>query len=259
MSRNGLIIEGMARRAAIQFRCASKQLTIETFHLSRGVSLANLESDMTPPAFIAFTGVDRLDLVDGLQALSRRYPIEWGLLIDDAQAHKSLFPDAECRAALLRSGGLRWAAHVCGAAARAVVEEGDADIDLAGFQRVQINHGFSGSTPAQVENAWRFGRRRALRPVLQCADPFPADPRVDWLYDVSFGKGLKPRTWPTLDDAIFCGYSGGIGPETVAEVLAVISAPPGAVYWIDMESAVRSDDRLDLAKCEAVCRAVYGA
>jgi hypothetical protein len=29
-------------------------------------------------------------------------------------------------------------------------------------------------------------------------------------------------------------------------------------YWIDMESGVRTGGWLDVAKCEAVCRAVYG-
>jgi hypothetical protein len=31
-------------------------------------------------------------------------------------------------------------------------------------------------------------------------------------------------------------------------------------YWIDMESGVRDDqDKFSLAKCRAVCEAVYGA
>jgi hypothetical protein len=44
----------------------------------------------------------------------------------------------------------------------------------------------------------------------------------------------------------------------VADILARIAAPDGALYWIDMESGVRTDGVFDLAKCEAVCRAVYG-
>lgn len=214
---------------------------------------------MTPPAFIAFTGVDRLDLLDGLQALSRRYPIEWGMLVDDEQVHKPLFPNAECRSALLRAGGLRWAAHVCGTPAKTIAGSGRASIDLAGFQRVQVNHGFTGSSPEQVDNTSRFARSRGIRAVLQCGGPFSSDTRVDWLYDVSFGKGIAPSSWPALIDGPFCGYSGGLGPATVAEVLAKIDAPADSAYWIDMESAVRSDGWLDLAKCDAVCRAVYGA
>ena len=36
-----------------------------------------------PPSFIAFTGVDRAALRPGLAELAARYPIEWGILIDD--------------------------------------------------------------------------------------------------------------------------------------------------------------------------------
>lgn len=42
------------------------------------------------------------------------------------------------------------------------------------------------------------------------------------------------------------------------ETLAKLDIAPGAAYWIDMESGVRTQGRFDLAKCEAVCRAVYG-
>ena len=215
---------------------------------------------MSLPAFIAFTGVDRVELIDGLQALSRRYPIEWGILVDDAQGDSPLFPNAATRTRLLKAGGLRWAAHVCGAQAKAIADApSTATLELGGFQRIQVNHGFSGSTPAQIENAWRFGQMRGARTLLQCGDPYPEDSRVDWLYDVSFGKGLRPSTWPRLAKSAFCGYSGGISPQTVGDILARIDAPADTPYWIDMESGVRSDGWLDLAKCEAVCRAVYGA
>ena len=62
---------------------------------------------MQPPSFIAFTGVDRLELLPGLKALSARYPIEWGVLVDPAQEGDSaLFPPAEVRDALLAVGGI---------------------------------------------------------------------------------------------------------------------------------------------------------
>lgn len=99
-----------------------------------------------PPAFIAFTGVDRAELRPGLAALSARYPVEWGILIDDERAGEPLFPDAATRAALLQGPPLRWAAHVCGAAARAIAAgAGTPGLHLAGFGRLQINHGFAGS------------------------------------------------------------------------------------------------------------------
>jgi hypothetical protein len=217
---------------------------------------------MQPPSFIAFTGVDRPHLLPGMKQLSASYPIEWGVLVDSAQEDSALFPHAEIREALLAERDLRWAAHVCGAAAKAIAADPlTAPLAPAGVLRVQINHSFKGSTPTQVAAARDYGRRLGVRAVLQCSGAFPiAQTGVDWLYDVSFGTGARPDRWPAPPPAEgpFCGYSGGIGPDTVGEILARIAAPQGALYWIDMESGVRTDGAFDLAKCEAVCRAVYG-
>lgn len=218
------------------------------------------EFPIVPPSFIAFTGVDDPALAGGLQALSARYPIEWGLLIDDDRTDEPLFPTPDRRAALLAQPGLRWAAHVCGREARAIANDpAAARVDLSGFQRLQVNHSFAGSGPAQIENVVRFGRSRGLRTLLQCGGDFPADPRLDWLFDTSFGTGAAPSHWPAVSAAAFGGFSGGIGPANAREVVAAIAAPAGAQYWIDMESGIRTDGRFDLAKCEAVCCAVYGA
>ena len=213
------------------------------------------------PAFIAFTGLDNVRLISDLQSLSARYPIEWGMLIDEAQEQKPLFPDAEARKAFLTAGRLRLAAHVCGVEASKIADAPDTvSLDLTGFQRVQVNHSFSGSSPAQIDNTWHFGRRLGVRTMLQCKDAFPDETRLDWLFDTSFGTGAAPKTWPTLPNGSgpFCGYSGGIKPDNVAAVIAAIGASANDLYWIDMESGIRSNGWLDLDKCEAVCKAVYG-
>lgn len=213
------------------------------------------------PSFIAFTGVDSADVIPGMQVLSSRYPIEWGVLVDDDKKDDVLFADADVRAALLAAPGLRYAAHVCGEQARLIANDPNAaSINLAGFQRLQVNHGFSGSTPDQIENVVSFGRKNTIRSMLQTLTEFPVDARLDWLYDTSFGTGKSPTSWPALpgNDGPLCGFSGGIRPENVGDILAAINAPVGAQYFIDMESGVRSDGRFDLAKCEAVCRAVFG-
>lgn len=216
---------------------------------------------MAKPVFIAFTGADDAALLPGMQALSARYPIEWGLLVDKEKEGVALFPSTGDRAAILSAPGLRVTAHVCGTWAQEIVEDPEgAMFDPAGFRRVQVNHGIQGSNDAQVARTGRFARRHGLRAVLQCGVDFPADADVDWLYDVSFGTGRKPTRWPALPDrtAPFCGYSGGIGPDNVATLLAQLEVPDGADFWIDMESGVRSNGRFDLDRCAAVCRAVYG-
>lgn len=216
-----------------------------------------MNSFYTAPQYITFTGVDRADLVPAMLALSARYPIEWGVLFDRAQEGAPLFPDAEVRRAL-QAAPLRLSAHLCGGAARGVVEGGVVDIDLAGFSRIQINHGRAGSSDAEIAHSARFAASRGIRAALQCQGAFPRDGRVDWLYDVSFGTGVQPSAWPAIDAGqLFCGYSGGLGPATVRTTLAAMPVAQGAAYWIDMESGVRTDNRFDLAKCEAVCRSVF--
>lgn len=215
---------------------------------------------MPTPLFIAFTGIDDPALLPGMLMLSARYPVEWGVLIDPAREGSPLFPDAATRQHL-QAAGLRLAAHVCGDAAGDIVARGaGAAFDPRGYRRVQINHGTAGSSSAHVAAAGRFARRHGIRAVLQCADPFPAEGEVDWLFDISFGTGRRPAGWPALPatSVPFCGYSGGIGPDNVAPLLAGLAAPAVADFWIDMESGVRRDGRFDLSRCEAVCRAVYG-
>ncbi len=194
-----------------------------------------------------------------MQRLSASYPIEWGVLVDPDRT-ETLFPDAATRAAFARADGLRRAAHLCGTLAQQIVLMPDAAcFDVSGFQRLQINHGRNGSTEPHIRHAMRFGRRHGVRVVLQCIGDFPDDARVDWLYDVSFGTGVRPAAMPRLvGDTSFVGYAGGIGADNVQAALRSIDAPSDALYWIDMESGIRTDGWLDLGKCEAVCKAVYG-
>jgi hypothetical protein len=218
-----------------------------------------MPTSFTPPAYITFTGIDHDDLLPGMLILSARYPIEWGVLFDTAQEGQALFPSAPVRRAL-QSAPLRLSAHICGDAARSIVEGGDPQLDLAGYARVQINHARAGSSDSEIDHSARFGARHGVRAALQCQGDYPSDLRVDWLYDVSFGTGVRPTVWPAVPAGLpFCGYSGGLGPDTVLDTLRQLSIAAGAAYWIDMESGVRTDNRFDLAKCAAVCRSVFGA
>ena len=210
------------------------------------------------PSYITFTGLDRREHIESAGALSAIYPIEWGVLVDDAQAGTPLFPDNTNLEAIRRSG-LRLSAHICGNWAKGIVQGREIDLDLSGFSRIQINHGFEGSTEAQIANSQAFGAKRGVRPALQCQGKFPSDARVDWLFDVSFGKGLTPKSFPKVTHSYpFCGISGSLGPITVAAVLDKLEVELGTPYWIDMESRIRTEGELDISKCRAVCEAVYG-
>lgn len=218
-----------------------------------------MASNTPRPLFITFTGVDDAALITGMQALSARWPIEWGVLIDQEREGLPLFPDARDRQ-LIQECGLSLSAHICGTAARAIAEGRDPGLSLHGFRRAQINHGREGSSEAVVANCHAYGVRHRVRVALQCQGAFPADNRVDWLYDVSFGTGRKPSSWPAISGIEpLCGYSGGLDPTNVAANLGRFPVADSARFWIDMESGVRTELKFDLAKCAAVCAAVFDA
>lgn len=212
------------------------------------------------PEFITFTGVDGTTDPAGLVQLADDYPIEWGLLFSPKRQGIELrYPRLSTILWLVEELPLRWAAHLCGADARAVIEDGESPHDeLLGtfFARAQINTADPQVQPSLVKD---WADTLPLRAILQCRGSFPFDRRVDYLFDTSGGRGAAPTFWPASPDRTqFCGYAGGLNPENVATQLAVI-APTAGKYWIDMESGVRDEnDRFDLGKCRAVCEAVYG-
>ena len=193
--------------------------------------------------------------------LSRRYPIEWGLLIDPDKAGRRLFPSLE-HLEQFRKLGLRLCAHVCGSLALQIAA-GDAPVvDLGGFSRIQVNHGRSGANANVIANVARFASMHGIRGILQCVElEFPKHATsVDWLFDVSFGKGVRPERFPPVRfDNPLCGLSGGISPSNVREIIEnETDVLPGLTYWIDMESGVRTDGEFDLECCKAVCHTLYG-
>ncbi|MCX5512029.1 phosphoribosylanthranilate isomerase [Kaistia algarum] len=206
------------------------------------------------PDFITFTGIDERTSLGRLTELSARYPIEWGVLMDPGRQGKDpRFPSTEALADILTSE-LRLAGHLCGNHADGVRngELARASFDLSRFGRIQIN-----SHKVSVAEAARFGRRIGRRCILPCGgDRFPESNAVDWLHDLSGGRGRETAHWPPHPGRL-AGYAGGIGPDNAGQIVAAIAAD--GPYWIDMETRIRRDDWLDLDQCERVCVAVYGA
>ena len=216
----------------------------------------NGKHNIPRPSFITFTGVDDMSLIAGMKKLSARYAIEWGVLVDPEQEGGPLFPGQEDINAI-RTSGLRLSAHVCGKPAKDIAEGREPEVDLSGFARLQLNHGREGSSEDVIQNAYSYAVANGLRLALQCQGAFPEDARADWLYDVSFGTGVRPIEWPTLTHGYpFCGYSGGLSAETVVKTLSDVSTSCYD-FWIDMESGVRTDGRFDLDKCEQICQLVF--
>lgn len=220
---------------------------------------STLQHGLGRPEFITFTGVDAWTDPAGLAQLGSEYPIEWGILFStQRQGVDPRYPAREVIQRLVQELPLRWAAHLCGADARAVLEAGASphdDLLAAHFQRCQINTADPGAQPALVA---QWAQEVNVRAILQCRSSFPRVSATDMLFDASGGRGIVPTDWPTAVRTTFCGYAGGLSPENVAQALAVIGTRADK-FWLDMESGVRDEnDRFSLGKCRAVCEAVYG-
>ena len=216
------------------------------------------------PDHVTLTGVDDFTDLGELQALSRAFPVEWGILLHREKQGEGRYPSLDRIEAVLALG-MRCAAHLCGAHARAAVRgeplppEINRILDSVG--RIQVNTSERNIDYGRIE---KLAARRGARAILQCRgeERFPSEPRVDWLFDRSGGRGLRATRWPVpADGTSFVGFAGGLGPETIAGPIDAIAAvlPPGTRYWLDMEGAIRTDDRFDPLKCRSVLEAVYGA
>jgi hypothetical protein len=207
---------------------------------------------MRKPEFITFTGVDAYTDVEGMRALDREYPVEWGVLLSpSSQGKKTRYPNEETLHRIMESG-LRLSAHLCGGYSRDLMR-GQMPIPpvaLLDFERIQVN-----SKSPVVTYISTLQKLVGARCIAQAQGPeFPEEDRIQWLFDASGGRGVSPDSWPPHPGRLV-GYAGGLSPENVEEVLKSINA--SGRYWIDMESGVRTNDQFDLEKCRRVCELVY--
>lgn len=209
------------------------------------------------PEFLTFTGVDDLIDLNDLIALSKRYPIEWGVLYSPKrQGVDRRYPVMPFNAGLCQAHNLRMAAHLCGGYARRVAAYGSAakidEIDFTPFQRVQFN----GQHAATNCAAWAYVN--GMKPILPTRSyHFPASISVTWLFDQSGGRGKEAARWPHHEEERLVGYAGGLCAENINRIINEID--PIGPYYMDMEGRMRdADDWFDLNRVEEVCRVVYG-
>lgn len=244
------------------------------------------------PFCVSITGADDAVRVDDLVALSHAYPfVEWALLYLPEKAGKPRNPTSDWRwefAAARKAHGLRTALHLCCNETFWTLlmhREGMGFIhELQQYDRVQVNinareNVFTAREVVTVyETLWAYQKSLILQRhngSAKAIDWFLASlpkswlampERVSVLLDASRGMGLVPESWAapaTVDGTpLDTGYAGGISPENIEAVLDATEAAvrehgkPGARYWLDMESGVRTANQFDLAKVERVLEAV---
>lgn len=231
---------------------------------------------------ISFTGADDATNVDQLVALDQqsKLPIEWALLILQEKEGQARNPTAETRTKI-RKAVKHCAAHLCGELAFKQLAREDQLYgrtplidELKTYDRVQVNINARKQTfsPASVYKIYEILHLRGIKTIFQYYDE--AAEGIDLfmeqhpnklhhvLFDASKGKGVTPSDWPIPFYIDYCGYAGGINDLNAAAVHASVQSKYDAIglseqpYWLDMESGIRTSNKLDIDKCWKVVEAL---
>lgn len=221
----------------------------------------------TYPIGVTITGADDNTNPREMRALSEEFPfLEWGLLCSAKRAGTSRYPSSTW----IDQHTFRWperarfSAHLCGQYARETIAGHafmEMELTLASklCRRVQIN-GYEAGLPGQLPRlAQKLGLEFILQcrheaDLLQCARDAETVRGSSVLFDPSGGRGIEPFCWPATPAGCRLGFAGGIGPDNVLDVIRALG--PRDLYWIDMETGVRTNDRLDLGKVRSVLEQV---
>jgi hypothetical protein len=209
------------------------------------------------PDFVTFTGADDSTSYEDMLALSYDHPVEFAILFSKSREGAARYPTKSWIDGLAGMD-LSLAAHICGEWAAQVVENGVSDVDdrLGLFDRIQVNT--ASAFDLDLICAWKERLHkmhgREFRIILQTRNTFPEDPRVEWLFDASGGRGIEPTSWPAPpeNEDVRFGYAGGMGPDNVEDIITAINSDEP--YWIDMETRIRNaEDLFDIDMCRKVC------
>ncbi len=246
---------------------------------------------------VTITGADDDTPIAKMLRISKDFPfVEWGILASESNEKGApRFPNRGWCEFLLKNAPdeMQLSLHLCGRWVRQLllgVDELPGDGIDPKFRRVQLNFhaertkckptGFfqalltlDGPKPRQ----WIFqhdGSGGNDHHDAVNAEAYENN-HVDAvaLFDVSGGAGIVPTEWPApeyiaasdgdREDYAYHGYAGGIGPDNVLTEIERIRKVVDKVddhcrIWIDMETRVRTNERLDLDKVVAVLEACRG-
>jgi len=206
------------------------------------------------PSIITLTGADeRTNLDDLVRLVGRNQNVEIGLLYSANTEGRNRYPSLEWLAQASAALSGRCAIHVCGREARNRLVAGTITDLTNNAARVQVNGRVEPGEVAAI----------AAKVTILLTQHTPAndglkDLRIynhHLLVDDSGGAGKSPGQWIHPDTHKQVGFAGGLGPDNLELELQKIMLVTRSAFWIDMESALRTNDWFDLNACEAVLNA----
>lgn len=211
---------------------------------------------------VTITGADDNVSYTALHNLALEFPfVEWGLLVSGKRSGEDRYPSAEWLHGFPKH--LRHSLHLCGSDARAFMD-GTRMLLVCGFaSRIQLN----GWSPGAIDLAHvkEFSVQHQVEVILQCRRQEEIDAAYmeaaaiggSVLLDASGGTGKTIEEIPASRMVfVKTGYAGGLGQKTAAHVVRSVRLRCDAPFWVDMESNVRTNNRLDLEKVRAVLEEV---
>lgn len=206
--------------------------------------------------FCTFTGVDESTNLKDLIELQREYPfVEWGILFSEKLAGQSVrYPETVFIHHFLRSNVNNKALHLCGSIARKIFEIDEFYFNVEDIRlQINVNNRKTPLNKSQIQNT--INKLSNTKIIIQNNDANSDIVNLfkNNLFDKSGGEGKSPDNWPNYINGVFCGYAGGLGPDNIiVELPQIEKAANNNDYWIDMENNIRTNDLLDLNKCEYV-------
>jgi phosphoribosylanthranilate isomerase len=214
---------------------------------------------------VTISGADNNVIINDLVNLQEKYPfVEWGILFSVPRSGTDRYPDRHWVTQL--DYPLNICAHFCGWYSRQVIEQGETGIISllpSCVKRLQLNYSFKHTSTWKNKEVLQFIEENQDFPII-----FPANkgnqseveilsklllPNIQFLYDSSGGRGeeIKEIQIPFKDH--YTGYAGGLNPDNIKSFCELINdTEDNSNVWLDMETGVRTNDKLDLEKVEKV-------
>jgi len=222
----------------------------------------------------SLTGVDSTTHPYQLEELSLRYPfVEWGILYSPKRAgNDNRYPSVQKIKSFLTNifSSIHFAVHYCGSGVKNLINGELVEIDIlkmlkAHHGRVQLNfNAQEGEIDLDRLDAFIAEHPEVTfitqhnENNIELREKFAHHPNHAILFDASLGRGIAADSYaPPLKDT-YCGYAGGLGPESLEAAIPKIAAVAGnEAFWVDMEGKLRNaEDLFDLDKAETCLKIV---